>query len=47
MKRRLTIELDEALYEKLKRVAKRKRLSMGAVIRLLILDHLEDLEGEK
>ena len=41
-KKRLTIELDETLYNELKRIAKKKRLSMGAVIRLLILDYKEE-----
>ncbi|HDN18193.1 MAG TPA: ribbon-helix-helix protein, CopG family [Candidatus Bathyarchaeota archaeon] len=48
MKRKITIELDEALHEKLERLAKRTRLSKSAVIRLLILQYPEEAEeGEQ
>ena len=44
-KKRLTIELDEALYNELKRISKELRLSKAGVIRLLILDYLKREKG--
>ena len=45
MKRRLTIELDESLYNELERISKELRLSKAGVIRLLILDYLKREKG--
>ena len=42
MKKRLVIELDESLYNELKRVAKEKRVSMAAVLRMLFIDYLRE-----
>jgi len=45
MKRRLTIELDESLYNELERISKELRLSKAGVIRLLILNYLKRERG--
>lgn len=44
MKRKITIELDEELYEGLKKVSRERRLSMSAFLRCLLLDYLKEKE---
>ena len=40
-KKRFVMELDEDLYNELKRISKEYRISMGATIRILLTDYLK------
>jgi len=45
MKKRVNVELEEALYNELKRMARERKMTMSAIIRNLIIQYLLQKEG--
>ena len=44
-KKRINFEVEEAVYDELKRIAKEKGVTMSAIIRNLIIQYLLHKEG--
>ena len=45
MKKRVNVELEEALYNELKRISRERKMTMSAIIRNLIIQYLLHKEG--